>query len=60
MKMIDEDVNAYISLSISNSHLYGIATTNAFGTGTDIEEVEEAEALYFVVGKLVSRASGDG
>jgi len=50
-EMTKEDVNAYMSLS--NCHpesppLYGIARTNVFGTGTDIEEAE-GKAPYGVI-----------
>jgi len=58
-EMTKEDVNAYMSLS--NCHpesppLYGIARTNVFGTGTDIEDSEaEGKAPYGVIGTLASR-----
>ena len=56
-EMTKEDADAYMSLS--NCHpdsppLYGIAKTNVFGTGTDIEE-SEGKAPYGVIGKLASR-----
>lgn len=60
MAMPKEDVDAFMSLSncLPNSpQLYGIARTNAFDTGTDIEEVnpQEGNAPYGVIGKLASR-----
>lgn len=57
-EMTKEDVDAYMSLS--NCHpdsplLHGIARTNVFGTGTDIEVEAEGKAPYGVIGKLASR-----
>ena len=58
--MTKEDADAYLSLSnhLANApQLYGTAMTNAFGTGTDIEEenVDEGKFEYAAVGKLASR-----
>jgi len=58
--MPKEDADAFMSLS--NCHpngpqLFGIVRTNAFGTGTDIEETNflEGNAPYAVIGKIASR-----
>jgi len=58
--MTKEEVNAFMSLSNcrpKSPQLYGIAMTNAFGTGTDIEEenLEEGKFEYAAVGRLASR-----
>ena len=58
--MTKEDFIAFMSLSNSRPkslQLYGIAMTNAFGTGTDIEEenIEEGKFEYCAVGRLASR-----
>ena len=58
--MTKEDADAYTSLAncLPNSPpLFGIARTNSFGTGSDIEEeiLEEGKFKYAAVGKLASR-----
>lgn len=58
--MTKEDVDTYMSLAncLPNSPpLPGIARTNAFGTGGDIEEenLQEGKVSYSVVGRLTSR-----
>ena len=58
--MTKEDVDAFMSLSnchLNSPQLYGIAMTNAFGTGTDIEKenLEEGKFEYAAVGRLASR-----
>ena len=58
--MTKEDSDAYKSLSNclpKCPRLYGIARTNAFGTGSDIEEdnFEEGKVEHAAVGRLASR-----
>ena len=58
--MTKEDVDAFMSLSNSlpnNPPLHGIARSNTFGTGTDIEEnnLQEGKVPHCVVGRLASR-----
>jgi hypothetical protein len=57
-EMTKEDVDAYMSLNncfLNSPPLVGIAMTNVYGIGTDIEDPQEGKTPYGVVGKLASR-----